>query len=146
MTFCASPSLQRRPRPSASLDKPTRAHCSRLHQQPPLHSRSGDASHSPPPTSQLMSTFKGIVAGRPLHAVYCMCTEYSLEFPQIRIDYFRQQPEFKAPLACFLSHVHSDHLVGLESMRAPFVYCSAATKEVGTRAVNAKLPGPSNIC
>ncbi|KAL1794999.1 hypothetical protein ACET3X_006815 [Alternaria dauci] len=61
-----------------------------------------------------MSTFKGIIA----------------EFPQIRIDYFRQQPEHKAPLACFLSHVHSDHLVGLESLRAPFVYCSAATREI----------------
>ncbi|KAH3907347.1 hypothetical protein HBH56_193530 [Parastagonospora nodorum] len=61
-----------------------------------------------------MSTFKGIIA----------------EFPQIRIDYFRQQPQFTPPLACFLSHVHSDHLLGLESMRAPFVYCSAATKEI----------------
>lgn len=61
-----------------------------------------------------MSTFKGIIA----------------EFPQIRIDHFRQQPGHKAPLACFLSHVHSDHLVGLESLRAPFVYCSAATREV----------------
>ncbi|KAJ8105487.1 hypothetical protein OPT61_g10146 [Boeremia exigua] len=61
-----------------------------------------------------MSTFKGIVA----------------EFPHIRLDYFRHQPEHKAPLACFLSHVHSDHLVGLESLRAPFVYCSAATREI----------------
>ncbi|KAF2751399.1 hypothetical protein M011DRAFT_395301 [Sporormia fimetaria CBS 119925] len=61
-----------------------------------------------------MSTFKGIIA----------------EFPQICIDYFRQQPGHKAPLACFLSHVHSDHLTGLESLRAPFVYCSAATREI----------------
>ncbi|KAF2680975.1 hypothetical protein K458DRAFT_344171 [Lentithecium fluviatile CBS 122367] len=61
-----------------------------------------------------MSTFKGIIE----------------EFPQIRIDYFRQQPGHKAPLACFLSHIHSDHLVGLESLRAPFVYCSAATREI----------------
>ncbi|OAL47259.1 hypothetical protein IQ07DRAFT_682730 [Pyrenochaeta sp. DS3sAY3a] len=61
-----------------------------------------------------MSTFKGIVA----------------EFPHIRIDYFRQQPDHKPPLACFLSHVHSDHLAGLESMRAPFLYCSAATREI----------------
>ncbi|KAI8933852.1 hypothetical protein NX059_009551 [Plenodomus lindquistii] len=61
-----------------------------------------------------MSTFRGIVA----------------EFPRIRIDYFRQQPEHKPPLACFLSHVHSDHLTGLESLRAPFVYCSAATREI----------------
>jgi DNA cross-link repair 1C protein len=36
----------------------------------------------------------------------------------------------RPPLACFLSHVHSDHLVGLESLKAPFVYCSAATKEI----------------
>lgn len=61
-----------------------------------------------------MSTFRGIIT----------------EFPQIRIDYFRQQPAHKAPLACFLSHVHSDHLAGLESLRAPFVYCSVATREV----------------
>ncbi|ORY12413.1 beta-lactamase-like protein [Clohesyomyces aquaticus] len=61
-----------------------------------------------------MSTFKGIVE----------------EFPQIRIDYFRHQPDYKPPLACFLSHVHSDHLLGLESFRAPFVYCSAATREI----------------
>ncbi|EDN07067.1 predicted protein [Histoplasma mississippiense (nom. inval.)] len=36
----------------------------------------------------------------------------------------------EAPLACFLSHVHSDHLQGLESLRAPFIYCSAATREI----------------
>jgi phosphoribosyl 1,2-cyclic phosphodiesterase len=59
-----------------------------------------------------------------------MATNVWLEFPQIRIDYFRQQPEYKPPLACFLSHVHSDHLTGLETFRAPFVYCSAATREV----------------
>ncbi|KAF2017901.1 hypothetical protein BU24DRAFT_346117, partial [Aaosphaeria arxii CBS 175.79] len=52
------------------------------------------------------------------------------EFPQIRIDNFRQHADRKAPLACFLSHVHSDHLTGLESLRAPFVYCSAATREI----------------
>ncbi|KAH8700541.1 putative DNA repair protein [Talaromyces proteolyticus] len=62
-----------------------------------------------------MSTFNGIVS----------------EFPSIRIDYFRRVPDKPAPLACFLSHVHSDHLLGLESLRSPFVYCSAVTKEVG---------------
>ncbi|ODH33671.1 hypothetical protein ACO22_03289 [Paracoccidioides brasiliensis] len=61
-----------------------------------------------------MSTFDGIVE----------------EFPQIRIDYFRKNPKRPAPLACFLSHVHSDHLQGLESLRAPFIYCSAATREI----------------
>lgn len=59
-----------------------------------------------------MSTFNGIVA----------------EFPQIRIDNFllHGQP----PLACFLSHVHSDHLRGLESYKSPFIYCSAVTREI----------------
>ena len=33
-------------------------------------------------------------------------------------------------MACFLSHVHSDHLLGLESPGLPFIYCSPATKEV----------------
>ncbi|PGH29633.1 hypothetical protein GX50_07616 [[Emmonsia] crescens] len=61
-----------------------------------------------------MSTFDGVVE----------------EFPQIRIDYFRKNPDRPAPLACFLSHVHSDHLQGLESLRAPFIYCSAATREI----------------
>ncbi|GBF62376.1 hypothetical protein TMEN_4916 [Trichophyton mentagrophytes] len=48
----------------------------------------------------------------------------------VEVDSFRKHPEWPAPLACFLSHVHSDHLVGLESLRAPFVYCSAATREI----------------
>ncbi|XEV05661.1 hypothetical protein FSHL1_010948 [Fusarium sambucinum] len=61
-----------------------------------------------------MSTFNGIVS----------------EFPEIRIDFFRQNADAQPPLACFLSHVHSDHLAGLESLRSPFVYCSAATREI----------------
>ncbi|KAI0430764.1 artemis protein [Xylaria sp. FL1042] len=61
-----------------------------------------------------MSTFKGIVS----------------EFPDIRVDYFRRQPDSPPPLACFLSHVHSDHLAGLETFSGSFIYCSAATKEI----------------
>ncbi|OTB01866.1 hypothetical protein M426DRAFT_323097 [Hypoxylon sp. CI-4A] len=60
-----------------------------------------------------MSTFNGIIH----------------EFPDIRVDFFRrlaQQP----PLACFLSHIHSDHLAGLDTFKGPFVYCSAATREI----------------
>ncbi|KAF2261108.1 hypothetical protein CC78DRAFT_619695 [Lojkania enalia] len=57
----------------------------------------------------------------------CCCPE----FPRIRIDYFRHHPPpCEPPLACFLSHVHSDHLTGLEALRSPFVYCSAATREI----------------
>ncbi|KAK3381510.1 beta-lactamase-like protein [Podospora didyma] len=61
-----------------------------------------------------MSTFNGLMA----------------EFPDIRVDFFRRHLDLPPPLACFLSHVHSDHLAGLESLRSPFVYCSAATREI----------------
>ena len=59
-----------------------------------------------------MSTFDGKVA----------------EFPDIRIDYFRPDPNSRPPLAFCLSHVHSDHLVGLESCKSPFIYCSPGEK------------------
>lgn len=55
---------------------------------------------------------------------------YVEEFPDIRIDYFRSLPDRRPPLKCFLSHVHSDHLQGLESLKSPFVYCSPATREI----------------
>ncbi|KAI1364062.1 artemis protein [Xylaria arbuscula] len=61
-----------------------------------------------------MSTFKGIVP----------------EVPGIRVDFFRHQADFPPPLACFLSHVHTDHLAGLETFDGCFIYCSAATKEI----------------
>ncbi|TGO86878.1 hypothetical protein BPOR_0270g00120 [Botrytis porri] len=49
---------------------------------------------------------------------------YMPEFPDIRGR--------TAPLACFLSHVHSDHLEGLDNdrIKLPFIYCSAATREI----------------
>ena len=62
-----------------------------------------------------MSTFNGIVE----------------EFPDIRIDYFRtSSSQTRPPLAYFLSHVHSDHLNGLESCKSPFIYCSPATRDI----------------
>ncbi|KAK6338657.1 hypothetical protein TWF696_009468 [Orbilia brochopaga] len=63
-----------------------------------------------------MSTFNGIVK----------------EFPQIQFDYFRKVDGQQPSLANFLSHIHSDHLLGLagKSYRAPFIYCSAATKNL----------------
>jgi DNA cross-link repair 1C protein len=61
-----------------------------------------------------MSTFDGLVK----------------EFPTIRIDYFRNHPDKPPPHVCFLSHVHSDHLLGLESLNMPFVYCSSATRRL----------------
>jgi DNA cross-link repair 1C protein len=50
-----------------------------------------------------------------------------LTFP---VDYFRKNDTHPSPLAVFLSHIHSDHLTGLESLKSPFVYCSYATKEL----------------
>ncbi|KAI1324709.1 hypothetical protein F5Y16DRAFT_289745 [Xylariaceae sp. FL0255] len=70
-----------------------------------------------------MSTFDGFVR----------------EFPDIRIDYFRHQSHLPPALACFLSHVHSDHLAGLESFRGPFIYCSAATREILLRLEKAAI-------
>ncbi|KAI0185585.1 beta-lactamase-like protein [Xylaria flabelliformis] len=61
-----------------------------------------------------MSTFKGIIS----------------EFPEIKVDFFRPTPGFPTPSACFLSHVHSDHLAGLETFNDTFIYCSAATREI----------------
>ncbi|KAH9890292.1 beta-lactamase-like protein [Xylariomycetidae sp. FL2044] len=53
---------------------------------------------------------------------------YINEFPDIRIDHFRS---LHGPaLAYFLSHVHSDHLTGLETFKSPFIYCSPATREI----------------
>ncbi|KAI9744485.1 MAG: hypothetical protein M1818_002014 [Claussenomyces sp. TS43310] len=61
-----------------------------------------------------MSTFRGLMP----------------EFPHIRVDYFRSIAGEQNPLACFLSHVHSDHLTGLENLKSPFIYCSAGTKQL----------------
>ncbi|CAD0101067.1 unnamed protein product, partial [Aureobasidium mustum] len=61
-----------------------------------------------------MSTFDGIVR----------------EFPYVRIDNFTNYPDEPPPLACFLSHVHSDHLKGLESFKSTFIYCTAQTREL----------------
>ncbi len=55
---------------------------------------------------------------------------YVKEFPNIRIDYFRTHSDRPPPAACFLSHIHSDHLLGLESLKMPFVYCSATTRRL----------------
>ncbi|PSR97444.1 beta-lactamase-like protein [Coniella lustricola] len=49
------------------------------------------------------------------------------EFPGVRVDFFRAIAK-EPPLACFLSHIHSDHLAGLDTYRGRPVYCSAATR------------------
>ena len=65
---------------------------------------------------------------------------------RITVDFFRPVAGHRPPLACFLSHIHSDHLAGLESLKSPLydscvldssranhvdsIYCSPATKEL----------------
>lgn len=70
-----------------------------------------------------MSTFNGIVSEFPdirsdklLQLIRCKTN-------LITVDFFRRNPNAEPPLACFLSHVHSDHLAGLDSLRSPlFVF------------------------
>ncbi len=60
------------------------------------------------------------------------------------VDYFREIAGRTPPLACFLSHIHSDHIQGLDSLTSPFVYCSPATREVqGAASQAAVLPSDS---
>jgi hypothetical protein len=42
----------------------------------------------------------------------------------IIVDYFHKLVNRRPPLACFLSHVHSDHLAGLEALKAPLYVSS----------------------
>lgn len=58
------------------------------------------------------------------------CRLLNIKVDKDKVDYFCTIPDTTPPLACFLSHVHSDHLRGLESLKSPFVYCSHVTKQV----------------
>lgn len=44
-----------------------------------------------------------------------------------QVDFFRNVVD-DPPLACFLSHIHSDHIAGLDTFKGRLVYCSAATR------------------
>ncbi|WEW58316.1 hypothetical protein PRK78_003784 [Emydomyces testavorans] len=80
-----------------------------------------------------MSTFNGIVEGQVSpYSKYDSPNSITVDgaINNEIVDYFRKNPDKPPPQACFLSHVHSDHLMGLESLRSPFIYCSAATREI----------------
>ncbi|KAK1246263.1 hypothetical protein MKX08_000065 [Trichoderma sp. CBMAI-0020] len=77
-----------------------------------------------------MSTFNGLVREFPdIRSVHITAPLVN-HSDMLAVDYFRHHDEISPPSACFLSHVHSDHLAGLETLRSPFVYCSAATREI----------------
>jgi phosphoribosyl 1,2-cyclic phosphodiesterase len=44
---------------------------------------------------------------------------HGVELTGHAVDFFRSHPDLRPPLACFLSHIHSDHLAGLENLRSP---------------------------
>ncbi|CZR54852.1 uncharacterized protein PAC_04736 [Phialocephala subalpina] len=77
-----------------------------------------------------MSTFKGVIDEFPSIRGTFKLLKLSRQTLTTTVDYFRVKPGTQAPLACFLSHVHNDHLEGLESFKSPFLYCSAATREI----------------
>ncbi len=74
-----------------------------------------------------MSTFNGLVAEFPDirgklklgPAILGDVTQLGLTDLPSAVDFFRSHPNLRPPLACFLGHIHSDHLAGLESLRAP---------------------------
>uniref|UniRef100_A0A0L0N3R6 Protein artemis n=1 Tax=Tolypocladium ophioglossoides (strain CBS 100239) TaxID=1163406 RepID=A0A0L0N3R6_TOLOC len=79
-----------------------------------------------------MSTFNGLVAEFPdIKSQSSLAINRWIVISNVlTVDFFRKNANAPLPLACFLSHVHSDHLAGLDSLRSPFVYCSAATREI----------------
>jgi ribonuclease BN (tRNA processing enzyme) len=96
-----------------------------------------------------MSTFRGIVLEFPeIRSKFCSRLAGSTRLIIFEVDFFRPIFGHRAPRACFLSHVHSDHLAGLENqtfhgnLYAPFprvgssllirysLYCSPATREI----------------
>ncbi|KAJ5679126.1 hypothetical protein N7462_007370 [Penicillium macrosclerotiorum] len=80
----------------------------------------------PPP---IMSTFNGPNSFLSLDRLVGVVGK-TKKIPIYAVDYFRKSEDRPPPLACFLTHVHSDHLLGLESFRSPFIYCSPATREL----------------
>ena len=74
-----------------------------------------------------MSTFDGYIKEFPDIIGTCTWLEFN---SHIQVDHFTRKPDRPSPRAAFLSHVHKDHLVGLETYDASFIYCSQATKEV----------------
>jgi phosphoribosyl 1,2-cyclic phosphodiesterase len=67
-----------------------------------------------------MSTFNGLVAEFPdIRGKQESDAPPFIALTEREVDFFRSHPELRPPLACFLSHIHSDHLAGLESFRSP---------------------------
>lgn len=66
-----------------------------------------------------MSTFGGLMPEFPDIRGMRSYLLWFWEILMLAVDYFRQIPNLRPPLACFLSHVHSDHLAGLENLKSP---------------------------
>jgi phosphoribosyl 1,2-cyclic phosphodiesterase len=66
-----------------------------------------------------MSTFDGIISEFPDIRSQLISEKWLTRSYKIPVDFFRRNAGAQPPLACFLSHVHSDHLAGIESLRSP---------------------------
>lgn len=70
-----------------------------------------------------MSTFGGVVLEFPdvrgIFFILPCIQEISSYAKPCVVDYFRHIPGRRPPLACFLSHIHSDHLTGLDTLKSP---------------------------
>ena len=73
-----------------------------------------------------MSTFNGYIKEFPLVTGTSISRSALLK----SVDHFTTKSGRPSPRAAFLSHVHKDHMTGLETYMSSFVYCSHATKEV----------------
>ena len=74
-----------------------------------------------------MSTFDGYIKEFPyITGMFFLKRRVDISL----VDHFTQKSNRPTPRAAFLSHVHKDHLTGLERYDSSFVYCSHATKEV----------------
>ena len=74
-----------------------------------------------------MSTFDGYIKEFPDITGTSLCVFVSYKSA---VDHFTHKPHRRPPRAAFLSHVHKDHMNGLERYDSSLIYCSHATKEV----------------
>lgn len=80
----------------------------------------------------VMSTFDGYIKEFP--DITSSGTVSLILLTLIVVDHFSHKQHRPPPRAAFLSHIHKDHMTGLERYDSSFIYCSQATKDVGFSA------------
>jgi DNA cross-link repair 1C protein len=90
-----------------------------------------------------MSTFDGYIKEFPDITGTSLCVVVSYKSA---VDHFTHKPHRRPPRAAFLSHVHQDHMNGLECYDSSLIYCSHATKEVCTRNLEETDELTASLC